>query len=282
MSGYTRPDLEPISFDDLPLGGEWTTRRRTISESEIALFAAVAGDFSPLTIDATPRRRPRSRLPPCSWRWPSAWARWTCRCPRSPSGSGSTGSSRAPVRAGDTIYARWTLTQKRPPVGGAPTAIVVWRVDVHTADGALCAEGEVGASVLQAAEASTATRRARRRPRRRRRRAAPARHAAAQAAAAPPPAARGQAASRRSRGGAGRGRAAPPAARPAPSARRSGQAPAAAPARQLGAGAQRRATPASRGCRWTRRPPSAASACRSRRRRPANPLSRVDPAPARP
>ncbi len=51
------------------------------------------------------------------------------------------------VHAGDTIYARWTLTQKRPPVGGAPSAIVVWRVDVHTADGALCAEGEVGAKV---------------------------------------------------------------------------------------------------------------------------------------
>jgi hypothetical protein len=52
-----------------------------------------------------------------------------------------------PVHAGDTIYARWTLTQKRPPIGGAPTSIVVWRVDVHTADGALCAEGEVGAKV---------------------------------------------------------------------------------------------------------------------------------------
>ena len=59
------------------------------------------------------------------------------------------------VHAGDTIYARWTLTQKRPPIGGAPTSIVVWRVDVHTADGALCAEGEVGAKVrrqLAAAE----------------------------------------------------------------------------------------------------------------------------------
>jgi hypothetical protein len=52
-----------------------------------------------------------------------------------------------PVHAGDTIYARWTLTQKRPPIGGAPTSIVVWRVDVHTLDGALCAEGEVGAKV---------------------------------------------------------------------------------------------------------------------------------------
>jgi hypothetical protein len=56
-----------------------------------------------------------------------------------------------PVHSGDTIYARWTLTQKRPPVGREATAIVVWRVDVHTADGALCAEGEVGASVTRQA-----------------------------------------------------------------------------------------------------------------------------------
>jgi hypothetical protein len=51
------------------------------------------------------------------------------------------------IHAGDTIYARWTLTQKRPPVAGAPSSIVVWRVDVHTADGTMCAEGEVGAKV---------------------------------------------------------------------------------------------------------------------------------------
>jgi hypothetical protein len=83
-----------------------------------------------------------------------------------------------PVHAGDTIYARWTLTQKRPPVGSVATAIVVWRVDVHRADGALCAEGEVGASVTRnvvsapapvtgpepaAAAASTSRRRRRRR-----------------------------------------------------------------------------------------------------------------------
>jgi hypothetical protein len=59
-----------------------------------------------------------------------------------------------PIHAGDTIYARWTLTQKRPPVGGAPSSIVVWRVDVHTADGALCAEGEVGAKVKRAGAAA--------------------------------------------------------------------------------------------------------------------------------
>ena len=82
-----------------------------------------------------------------------------------------------PVHSGDTIYARWTLTQKRQPVGRAATAIVVWRVDLHTADGALCAEGEVGASVTrqaasmpapvsgpeQAAPAASTSRRRRRR-----------------------------------------------------------------------------------------------------------------------
>ena len=143
---YTRPDLEPLSFDELPLGGEWTTRRRTVTEAEIALFAGVAGDHSPLTIEAgKDGRRPAPPalivamavglgsvdMPvPSVAEWD--WLNW--KFPRA-------------VHAGDTIYARWTLTQKRPPVGGAPTATVVWRVDVHTLDGALCAEGEIGAKV---------------------------------------------------------------------------------------------------------------------------------------
>ena len=143
---YTRPDLEPLSFDELPLGGEWTTRRRTVTEAEIALFAGVAGDMSPLTIEAGqagPRPAPPALIVamavglgsvdmpvPSVAEW--EWLNW--KFPRA-------------VHAGDTIYARWTLTQKRPPVGGAPTAIVVWRIDVHTLDGALCAEGEVGAKI---------------------------------------------------------------------------------------------------------------------------------------
>lgn len=143
-------DLEPLSFDDLPLGGEWTTRRRTISEAEIVLFAGVAGDLSPLAIEAPAGAR-RAAPPalvvalavglgsvdtpvPAVAEW--EWLSW--KFPR-------------PVHAGDTIYARWMVTQKRPPVGGAPSSVVVWRVDVHTADGALCAEGEIGAKVSRTA-----------------------------------------------------------------------------------------------------------------------------------
>jgi acyl dehydratase len=142
---YSQLDLEPLSFDDLPLGGEWTTRRRTISDADVALFAGVAGDFSPLTIEANHGNRAAPPalvvamavglgsmdMPvPSIEQW--EWLNW--KFPR-------------PIHAGDTIFARWTLTQKRPPLGSAATAVVVWRVDVHTADGALCAEGEVGAKV---------------------------------------------------------------------------------------------------------------------------------------
>lgn len=106
----------------------------------------MAGDFSPLSIEAAPghaRVAPPALLVavavglgtidmpvPSIEEW--AWLNW--KFPR-------------PVRAGDTIYARWTLTQKRPPIGGASNSIVVWRVDLLNADGELCAEGEVGAKV---------------------------------------------------------------------------------------------------------------------------------------
>jgi hypothetical protein len=113
----------------------------------------VAGDLSPLAIEAPAGGR-RTAPPalvvalavglgtvdmpvPSVAEW--EWLNW--KFPR-------------PIHAGDTIYARWTLTQKRPPVGGAPSSIVVWRVDVHTADGALCAEGEIGAKVRRAAAAA--------------------------------------------------------------------------------------------------------------------------------
>src|SRR5260370_2664303 len=94
-----------------------------MSEAEIALLGALAGDFSPLTIDvshAGARFAPPALLVavaiglgtmdmpvPSVAEW--EWLNW--KFPR-------------PVKAGETIYARWTLPQKRPPVGGAPTAIV--------------------------------------------------------------------------------------------------------------------------------------------------------------
>jgi acyl dehydratase len=191
--GLYSAELDPTSFDDLPLGGEWTTRRRTISESEIALFAALAGDFSPLSVDTSGGN---TRLAPPALLVAMAVGLGSIDMPIPQIAAWEWVNWKFPkaVKAGETIYARWTLTQKRPPVHGAPAAIAVWRVDVHTAaDGAVCAEGEIGASVFRrsaphverAAEPTAPGAPARRR--RGRRRPAPAEPAAA-APAAPAPA----------------------------------------------------------------------------------------------
>jgi hypothetical protein len=151
----------------------------------------VAGDFSPQTIDGA---RPQGRIAPhalliavamglgtmdmpvpaiAEW----GWSNW--KFPR-------------PVRAGETVYARWTLTQKRPTKPGDATGVAVWRVDVHTADGAMCAEGEVGATVLRSGRppapvASPAAAAAGAGPSRRRRgRKSPAKPAAPAVVEAPP------------------------------------------------------------------------------------------------
>lgn len=189
--GLYSAELDPTSFDDLPLGGEWTTRRRTISESEIALFAALAGDFSPLSVDTSGGN---TRLAPPALLVAMAVGLGSMDMPIPQIAAWEWVNWKFPkaVKAGETIYARWTLTQKRPAVHGAPAAIAVWRVDIHTAaDGAVCAEGEIGASVFRrsaphverAAESAAAGSPARRRRRRRPVTAEPA--AAAPAAPAP-------------------------------------------------------------------------------------------------
>jgi acyl dehydratase len=143
---YTRPDLQPLSFEELPLGGEWTTRGRTITEADIALFSGITYDLSPHALaDAThgvrfgpPTLVIAAAIGLGSVDTPVAdvaeWGWTTWKFPNA-------------VRAGDTISARWTLTQKRPPFPASTVGTVVWRVDVFKGDGTLCAEGEIGASV---------------------------------------------------------------------------------------------------------------------------------------
>jgi 3-hydroxybutyryl-CoA dehydratase len=39
------------SFDDLVIGDEWESPRRTVTETDVALFAGLSGDFNPLHVD---------------------------------------------------------------------------------------------------------------------------------------------------------------------------------------------------------------------------------------
>lgn len=228
----------------------------------------MAGDFSPLTIEAAhgaPRAVPPALLlamavglgsmdmpVPSVIEW--EWLNW--KFPR-------------PVHAGDTIYARWTLTQKRPPPAGATSSIVVWRVDLHTADGAMCAEGEVGATVRRQAGGVS------HRPAEPRA-AAPALPSAggAPAPAAPTPAAPPQRHSRRRRRPGGNG-SAPMAETPVAAA---SPAPAAAPAAGATKPVERTGSAPRR--RRRRRPASASGARDGEGGSPA--ATAPEPAAARP
>jgi 3-hydroxybutyryl-CoA dehydratase len=41
------------TFDDLVVGDEWETPRRTVTETDVVLFAGLSGDFNPLHVDHT-------------------------------------------------------------------------------------------------------------------------------------------------------------------------------------------------------------------------------------
>jgi acyl dehydratase len=40
-----------MTFDDLRVGDQWESLRRTITETDVVLFAGLSGDFSPLHVD---------------------------------------------------------------------------------------------------------------------------------------------------------------------------------------------------------------------------------------
>jgi acyl dehydratase len=39
------------TFDDLAVGDEWESPRRTVTETDVVLFAGLSGDFNPLHVD---------------------------------------------------------------------------------------------------------------------------------------------------------------------------------------------------------------------------------------
>src|SRR5215831_12443784 len=52
LAHITEHVLELVHFEDLPLGTEWRTRRRTITEADMAAFVGLSGDYNPLYTDA--------------------------------------------------------------------------------------------------------------------------------------------------------------------------------------------------------------------------------------
>jgi acyl dehydratase len=47
-SGVTRHPVQVLGFDDLEIGDEWESPGRTITETDVVLFAGLSGDHNPL------------------------------------------------------------------------------------------------------------------------------------------------------------------------------------------------------------------------------------------
>lgn len=47
----SRRETAALAFDDLALGDEWESPRRTITEADVVNFAGISGDFNPIHVD---------------------------------------------------------------------------------------------------------------------------------------------------------------------------------------------------------------------------------------
>jgi len=58
-----RGDVLPLAFNDLQVGDEWESPRRTITEADVVNFAGISGDFNPIHVDHESARRGPFRQP---------------------------------------------------------------------------------------------------------------------------------------------------------------------------------------------------------------------------
>lgn len=158
----TRGDnfLDPILFEDLPLGGTWTTRRRTITAADLAAFAGVAAEFSPLVVDETYARGTSfgGHVVPGTMISSLAVGLGSLDVPI-PASAGMVGMTwrfLLPVRPGDSLETTWRLNRKRA-VQNPAVGLCFWSIDVLNHRGEIVATGEVGRLVRRRQHQGRAT-----------------------------------------------------------------------------------------------------------------------------
>ena len=57
ITSVTRHTWSALSFDDLVVGDEWESPRRTITQADVVLFAGISGDFNPIHMDHSAAER---------------------------------------------------------------------------------------------------------------------------------------------------------------------------------------------------------------------------------
>jgi 3-hydroxybutyryl-CoA dehydratase len=140
----TRHSHSIWSFDDLVVGDEWESPRRTVTETDVVLFAGLSGDFNPLHVDhsaaeSNPFGRPVahgllglaiasgliSQAPRVDTLAFLAILEWTFH---------------RPILFGDTIHALSKVEELRPHASGR-RGVVTWHRRVINQSGHIVQEG---------------------------------------------------------------------------------------------------------------------------------------------
>ncbi|MBO0685005.1 MAG: MaoC family dehydratase N-terminal domain-containing protein [Candidatus Dormibacteraeota bacterium] len=163
--------LELIHFEDLPLAGQWTTRRRTITEADLSAYTGLSGDFNPLYTDVEHARGSHYGGPvapaPLIAAVVFGLGAMDVPIPRTVALVGWQWKFKAPVRLGDSIRSRWRLNRKRD-VEDRRWGLATWQVEVENQHGELVALAEIVRLVARRESAEPEVPRTGRRRRRRR------------------------------------------------------------------------------------------------------------------
>jgi len=136
---------EPLYLEDLPVGLEVTTARRTVTESDVMAFAGISGDFNPLHTDElfvrerTPfRGRIAHGLLVLAI---SSGLQSELDRVESVAYLEAQREFVAPTYPGDTIQATWKVEGSRPSRSRPGTGVVRLRVEVINQDGEVVQRG---------------------------------------------------------------------------------------------------------------------------------------------
>src|SRR5215471_15261000 len=174
---YSQPQitenvLELVHFEELPLGAEWRTRRRTVTAADLASFVGLSGDYNPLYTDVEHARGGHFGEPVVPGALVAAVTTGLgsidVPVPATVGLVGMTWKFIRPVRLGDTLRSLWRLNRKRP-VENPRWGLAVWQVEVENQRGEQVATGEVTRLVSRREQPPEAVRQGKSSRRRRRR-----------------------------------------------------------------------------------------------------------------
>jgi acyl dehydratase len=139
------PDGARLTLDDIEVGHEFVSARRTVAEADIVSFSAATGDYSPLHADEVFIREHTNFRGRIAQGWLIVTIQSGLRCEIENwdiiAYLGMERSFRAPVYPGDTIHARYRVDDVTPSRSKPDRGVVILACDVVNQDGATVATG---------------------------------------------------------------------------------------------------------------------------------------------